>query len=318
MRGTQLKKLDISYCCSGDVGIAALGNLLSSSSMHTLETLEMNHMNTHVTSQGWVSFFNNALQNSNLNLVVLNLESNQIDDNGMQLLVQLSSSITSLSHLNLDKNRLVTPTGWQGLTGYLQSPNFALEYLDLDGNKINDDVVVAFTSALSQNKTLIRISLYDCRDEDDLITERGWTAVSTLLCNKSSIMDTYNSNHTIQDVCYEGYDEMDHPGDLVSLLELNRNKNKVEVARQKILQSHLTDDDGASKIQELLDMELENMPAVVAWIGRPTVANWKGTNVSGLSLLYNLMRRLPDLFDSIPQKKSSMGKRKRGVCPNYA
>ena len=61
-------------------------------------------------------------------------------------------------------------------------------------------------------------------------------------------------------------------------------------------------------------MELEIMPSVIAWIGRPTPINWKGTNVSGLTLMYNLMRRVPDLFDSSAQKKlSSKGKRKREI-----
>ena len=101
------------------------------------------------------------------------------------------------------------------------------------------------------------------------------------------------------------------PDDLVPLLKLNENKDKAEVARQKILQTHLSDND-TSKMQELLDMELEVLPSVVEWIGRPSHVGWKGTNVSGLSAMYNLTRRLPDLFDSSPltQKKPSMEKRK--------
>jgi len=94
-------------------------------------------------------------------------------------------------------------------------------------------------------------------------------------------------------------------------LKLNENKDKAEVARQKILQTHLSSGD-TSKMQELLDMELEMMPTTIAWMGRPTHADWKGANVSGLSAIYSLTRRLPDLFDSSPrtQKKPSMEKRK--------
>ena len=58
-------------------------------------------------------------------------------------------------------------------------------------------------------------------------------------------------------------------------------------------------------MQEFLDMELEMMPAAIAWIGRPLPIGWEGRQVSGLSLLYNLTRRLPDLFDSNAQKKKS-------------
>ena len=123
-------------------------------------------------------------------------------------------------------------------------------------------------------------------------------------------MDTYNSNHTLQ---YLG--EGNLPDDLQSYLELNKNKHKVEVPRQKILQTHFSgsvDDssisgsvDGSSNIQEFLDMDLNFMPAAVEWIGR---------DVCGLSAMYNLMRRLPDLFDSSAKKKKpNAAKRKRGV-----
>lgn len=124
-------------------------------------------------------------------------------------------------------------------------------------------------------------------------------------------MDTYNSNHTLNYVPDDEDNDFDLYNDLYKYLNLNENKDKEEVARQKILITHFFDDT-TSKIQELLDMELEMMPTVVEWIGRrPTHSNWKGTNVSGLSTMFNLMRRLPDLFDSSTQKKPSAGKRKR-------
>ena len=101
--------------------------------------------------------------------------------------------MSSLKELRLNDNHSVTPAGWLGLSGLLQSPNIALRQLDLDNNTVNDDAIVAFSSALTHNKTLKRLSLDECTDDydTDLITERGWDAMSTLLCNKSSIMDTY-------------------------------------------------------------------------------------------------------------------------------
>ena len=118
-------------------------------------------------------------------------------------------------------------------------------------------------------------------------------------------MDTYNSNHTRHDICW---DYRNIPDNLVSSLKLNKNEDKVEVARQKILQTHFSDD--SPNMQDLLHMELEMMPTVIAWIGRPAHIGWKGTYVSGLSAMFNLMRKVPDLFDSNAQKKLSGGKRK--------
>jgi len=309
-RGTQLKNLFISSNNVGDESIAALGSLLSS--MPSLKTLGLNDVSdrtldhsNNITTQGWQTLFT-TLQDSNLDLADLNLSINSIDDEGIQLLVRLVSSMTSLKCMNLSCNRPVTPSGWQVLTGYLQSPNCrALETLDLDNCKINDDTLIAYMRTLAQNNTLKRLTLYECTDDDDnhLITERGWEALSSLLCNKSSIMDTYNSNHTLCDVC-DDFVEEDLSDDLVSLLKLNKNKNKAEVARQKILQTHFSGSDTTSKMQVLLGMELEMMPAAIEWIGRG--------DVYGLSTMYNLMRRLPELFDSSAQKKkSTAAKRKR-------
>ena len=64
-------------------------------------------------------------------------------------------------------------------------------------------------------------------------------------------------------------------------------------------------------MQELLGIELKVMPTAIAWIGRPSHDDWSGTKVSGLSLMYNLVRKLPDLVDSSAQKKHASKKRKR-------
>jgi len=306
-RGTKLKKLDISGNDIGDIGTVALGNLLNA--MSTLTTLEISYAN--ITPQSWVSFFT-SLQDSNLNLERLNLSHCEIDDEGIQILTTLVSNMDSLKFLGLDNNELVSPTGWQALLGFIQHPNFALEEFTLGENNVDDDTLIPLTSALENNKTLQRLYLEERYDVDtdeyfSLFTERGWQAVSSLLCNKASIMNTYNSNHTLNYVYCEYLSD-----DIRLHLKLNENKDKVEVARQKILQTLLSSGD-TSKMQELLDMELEVMPTAIAWIGRPLSIGWEGEQVSGLSAMYNLTRRLPDLFDSSPltQKKPYMEKRKR-------
>ena len=301
-RETQLVKLNVSGNRIDDVSATALSRLLSN--MGTLKYLGMSCFQN--TPQGWVSLFT-SIQDSNINLENLDLCHNSIDDEGLQLLVPLVSSMNSLKSLGLSDNVLVSTAGWQTLVEFFHSPNFALEQLSLGENHLNDNTLIPLTSALVNNKTLQRLYLEESFDEDtgeyfDLITERGWDAVSCLLCNKASIMSTHSSNHTLNYIYCEYL-----PDDLSLYLKLNENKDKAEVARQKILQTHLSSGD-TSKMQELLDMELEMMPSAIAWMGRPIHNDWKGTNVSGLSAMYNLMRRVPDLFDSSPltQKKPSM------------
>ena len=317
-RETSLKELVIYDNIIGNEGILALGSLLVN--MGTLKTLYMGSMvrsfietNINITPRTWQMLFT-SFEYSCVDLVKLDLSENQMDDEGIQILTRVVSSMHSLKHLNLGYNR-VTSTGWLALIDFLQSQNFALKSLDLDGSNIDNDTVIAFTSALAGNKTLELLFLYNCTDDDDnaLITERGWAAVSTLLCNNSSIMDTCNSNHTLRCLSDgDDYDEMNLPDNLELYLKLNENKNMTEVARQKILQTYFsTDNDTTSNIQELLDMELEVMPTAISWIGRSKHIGWSGKNVSGLSTMFNLMRRLPDLFDLSAQKKPSATKRKR-------
>ena len=64
-------------------------------------------------------------------------------------------------------------------------------------------------------------------------------------------------------------------------------------------------------MQELLGIELKVMPTAIAWIGRPSHDNWSGKSVSGLPLMYNLLKKIPDLVDSSAQKKHASKKRKR-------
>lgn len=333
-RETQLVKLYISDTLIGSEDIqAVIGSLFSIRS--TLRTLEMNGMDTTFTSQRWRTLFT-TLQDTNLDLVKLSLCSNLIDDEGIRLLTRVVTSMTSLRYLRLEDNKQVTPIGWQTLASYFQSPTCVLTKLDLDCNKFNDDTLINFSNALVHNKTLEHLSLDECWDEENdeydgiyVIAERGYGSVSNLLCNKTSIMDTYNSNHTLNYVFYI------RDNVTSSYLELNENKDKTEVARQKILQTHFSatedydsdtedsddsdtedsdEDDSTnttSKIQEFIDMELEVIPTAISWVGRPLSMGWRGTNVSGLSLMFNLMRRLPDLFDSNAHKKSSVAKRKR-------
>lgn len=216
LREAQLEKLDISGNKIGNEGATVLGNLICSMGT-SLKELYMNFMmyvegrspgnsSEYITSQGWVSLFT-ILQGSNLALVKLHCAVNQIDNDGMQLLVRLVSSMTSLKVLSLESNEWITPAGWLVLSDYLQSPNFALERLILDDNNLIDDTLIIFASALGHNKTLKQLSVKNCYYEDEeeegndiFMTERGWSAISTLVCNKSSIMDTYNSNHTLNEL----------------------------------------------------------------------------------------------------------------------
>jgi len=77
---------------------------------------------------------------------------------------------------------------------------------------------------------------------------------------------------------------------LKSLLKLNQNDNKQEVARQKLIRYYFSNDDGSVvKVEEFVDMELDVLPQAIAWAGRDD---------TGHSLLYKLFQTMPTLFDT--------------------
>jgi len=207
----------------------------------------------------------------------------------------------------------------------------------LDGNKyiseltlvgewdIRDEVLIELANALANNNTLTDLDIgYINRVFERRIIEdksAGIKALSRILCDRSSIDATFRSNHTLtrvylrvrSEILLEDFDGLptlwrpttiqDHyPSHLTNMLQLNRNDNKFEVSRQKILRCHFDDYD----TQQFLDMDLdlEVLPHALAWCGG---------DYRGPSLLYGLIKSQPSLFDSTCRmsKAGAPTKRKR-------
>ena len=133
---------------------------------------------------------------------------------------------------------------------------------------------------------------------------------------KSSIIDTFHSNHTLHQLCDGNSSEhlSDLPSDLIYSLRLNKNNNKNEVVRQKILWSHFQDDNVDINIKEFFHMELKAMPFAITWIGRDDV---------GHPLLYQLVRAMPSLVErenehdskrKTVSSKMKLGRNMHGDC----
>ncbi len=71
---------------------------------------------------------------------------------------------------------------------------------------------------------------------------------------------------------------MELPPDLEALVELNRHKDKGEVARVKILLRYLHD---RENIQEFLEMRLRVLPHTISWLGKdwPGLPRARGTRL---------------------------------------
>ena len=225
-----------------------------------------------ITSDGWQSIFN-ALSSPHCMLLKLNLSCNGFSNEDVTHLANSLTNNCRLIELDISINSEVTSSGWRAFAAVLQNPNSALEKVDLTGNQINNDILVSFANSLAGNKKLKELILDD--EEDTIIT--NWDVLSDMLCKKSSIMDTFNSNHTLHTIF--SYNEDSHlPSDFLALLLLNSEHTKFEAARRKILSVHFS---GDFNMQPFIDMNAKVVPHAIAWVAR---------DEHGSSFLYQFVR----------------------------
>ena len=290
---SSLEELNLNGNNIGEIGLIALGNALACN--NKLRILELDHIvdEQHpIGADAWQSFFN-PMQNSQSILEELSLVGNEFGDEVVPYLVDALISIDTLKELNLYFNRC-SRVGLQCISRLLQSPNSGLEMIHIGQSQADDtdhNVMIDYSHALSNNNKLKQLLF--CWNTD--VTESGWDALADLLCNKSSIDGILDSNHTLEAV--RGPRSPDDR--VVSYLELNKKFNKFEVARRKIIQYYFIN--GEDNMQEFVDMELGLLPHAMRWTGR---------NYIGHSLLYQLVRSLPSLFD-YESMRAAVRKRKR-------
>ena len=174
------------------------------------------------------------------------------------------------------------------LSSVLRNPSSALEKLDLRANSVNDHVMVSFADAMANNSKLT-----ECIFHRDIchVTSIGYVAFTHILCNNSSILSTYRSNHTLGKLCYRE----EFPEDVTFLLKFNQECTESQAARLKIIMAHFS---GCKiNMQPFMDMDLCVRPHAIAWMG-------KGGN------LYDFLRAAPSLLEKfdgkIRSKKRSM------------
>ena len=190
-------------------------------------------------------------------LRMLELKGNNIGDNdeAMEALVEAMESLCNLEYLELTK---VTSSGLSILSPIFQHEKSCLRKLHLWRTKIDDSGAVALANGLKGNKSLTEV----CFDHRSL-TDVGWSAFERLLCDTSSVSNTYYSNRTLEEI---GYSYYRLPPSIKALLELNKQKDEgvnVNVPISKILMSHSDID-----MTPLLQYKLKLLPFVFTWFER--------------------------------------------------
>ena len=106
----------------------------------------------------------------------------------------LSDDIVQSLTNALCHNQGVTAVEWVALSAFQQNTNSASEEHDLSEISINDHVAVFYADAPANNSKLQE--LWNLNKD----TAATATQQDTFMCNKSSIMSTYPSDHTFEEL----------------------------------------------------------------------------------------------------------------------
>ena len=237
-----------------DSGVEALLEGIASCS--ALKHLYLSE-NPSITASGW-SAVSALLEDPGSSLQLFVLQSAGIDDEKASIIANSLARNNTLEKLFLDSNPNITARGYQALSTLLEDPNSRLALLNLMGNGIDDESAIILANALAHNTTLERMYL----DENPDITSNGWQAFSKVLCDTSSVNNTFLSNHTLQHLTGTGWD---FPV-LSGMLNLNIGNDKKAVAFRKILLHHADFD-----MQPLFEWDLKVLPFVASWFERAAV-----------------------------------------------
>lgn len=240
----KLRKLNLSYSHINDSSAISLASALFYCS--TLTTLHM-ALIRDVTIVGKRPLLLGVLESHNCVLESICLRANGFVDDLIQSLANALVNNSRLRELDLSCNQGVTPAGWQTFVSVLRNPDSSLERLVLYHNRLGDEAMFSFAAALASNRKLRKLIVLDGNMDptnSNGVSHFGYDAFTHTLCHKSSIVNTYHSNHTLKKLCGDDYDFADifHSNftKLSCLLQINSEHSCVHAARIKIIMTHFS------------------------------------------------------------------------------
>ena len=289
--GIKLKELDLSVISEyygrwgdpfGSEGLSALVGALANCTCIKRLNLSGNDFSMATAELRSLSHW---LQTLALPLDELRLVCCEIIDEGLQALTEGSADHCKL--INLEGNHNITTRGLRFLLDSMQAASCSLKHLILPD--IGDDGAEVLARGLTGNTSLKFLHLFGDYENGNMptVTPAGWSAFIKVLCDTSTINNTYLSNHTIRELwddhpidgwwytTFEHVEEYKDIGqDLTLYLRLNK-KYPQHAARCKILMNHKHLD-----LTPLLrQLEFKCLPLVIDWFERakPCIAlPWYG------------------------------------------
>eukprot|EP00984_Skeletonema_dohrnii_P029364 scaffold19900_cov119-Skeletonema_dohrnii-CCMP3373.AAC.1 len=285
--GPSLKVLHLKDNLIGNEGLLALVAALVNCT--SLEELDLARNDFSMATAGLGSL-SDWLQEAVLNLNKLSLLGCQMNDEGLQALAE--GATNHCKDLDLSGNDSITALGLRYLSTSLQSESCRLEKLDLGWMGIGDDGAGVLARGLVGNKVLRLHLCGECEDEI-AITHAGWSAFSPVLCDTSSVNNTYLSNHTIQELWHcDAFDFINIDEEIVQYLQLNK-AHPQHAARCKILMNHSHLD-----MTPLLQWELKCLPLAVGWFERAAICTTLSIHNSNPDSCRLILEESKEVFQS--------------------
>lgn len=205
----------------------------------------------------------------------------RVNEEALGQLMEALSCQSELVELSLKRNCIGQNACCGLISLLLERSDSKLQTIDLSENNIRNAQAVAIADALTTNRSLTRLDL-----SHNPISRRGWDAFARVLCNSSSIGDTFDSNHTLQDLGREGWrnGKFSISVDILSNLGLNEEENKGYVAKQKILLNHLW---GHFNMKPFVEMELTVLPSLFSWFSGAPIVGYTDQS------LYFIVKNMP-------------------------
>eukprot|EP00985_Skeletonema_marinoi_P033421 scaffold41279_cov146-Skeletonema_marinoi.AAC.1 len=184
---SSLKQLVLSDCDIDDDGLRALvAGMTNCCSLSYLQLSE----NPMISAEGLMCL-SSLFKTNHCVLKGLSLNHLNMTDEGLKALVDGITNCSALKDLSLSRNPRITAAGLGYLSVFFESESCCLEELSLYGVRIGDDGAAALADGLASNASLKYLFL-------SAAAGIGWSSFSRLLCDTSSINNTYSSNHTLE------------------------------------------------------------------------------------------------------------------------
>jgi len=302
-RHDSLRSFELDNSNINEEGFAEIAATLRTQSQ--LEKMHLRHNN--IGRDGCMALGNLLRRWQSSNLKCLTLSNNNINDLGLEALVEGITHFRNLQNLYLSDNDQITAVGIRSMSPLLQSESCSLTELKLHRINFGDDGAIALADGLRGNNSLRNLMFAPTSAG---ITDVGWSALSKLLCDTSSINSTYLSNHTLERIGDDFYDDSDTPPIIRQYLAWNR-EERIDAAIRKILESHPDLD-----IKPFFHWKLKFLPVIINWFGRAQEAGLE-QSLGGrkLSSVYSFVRGMPMLVigghQSQDQEKTRRRSRKR-------